>query len=237
MANMLHVQSQVSSRVTTNTVTRAITGVGTHLYVVQIVVATAANTISSVTDTLGNTYTFLTNASGYSNTTLTPRYEMWYAWNIIGGATTITATESAAGANSKIMYVREFSGIQFDADPLDVQKFGTGSSASPTTGNSSATANKYELVVAGGGDAGNGTSISVGAGYTGFLSSATSPSEIQTEYKFTTATGVQAATFGYDNPAAYALGLASFKAIPESQQKATPNRGLRPHPFSPGLAR
>ena len=216
MANQVPflVQSLVSTRVTTNTNTRTITYVGGHLAVVVIVMATAANTVLSVTDTLSNTYTNLPNASGYSNTSLTPRMEMWYAYNVRGGATTITVTESASGTSSKIMYAHEFGGVQSLSDPLDVQKFGTGSSASPTTGASSTTAVASELVVVGCGDAGSGTSITVGAGYKGFLSDATSPSEISTEYNVTTATGAQTGTVGFDNPAAYAIGLATFKGAP-----------------------
>lgn len=209
-----HVQSVVSTRVTTNTNTRTITYTGGHLAVVVIVMNTAANTVLSVVDTFGNVYANIPAASGYSNTSVAPRLEMWYAYNVRGGATTVTVTESAGGASSKIMYVREFGGVASLTDPLDKSKFGTGSSVSPSTGASSATADQPQLVVVGCGDAGSGTSITVGTGFTGFLSSATSPSEISTEYKFTTATGAQTGVINFDNTSAWAIGLATFKGAP-----------------------
>jgi len=84
-----------------------------------IVVATRVNsvsvTVTSVTDTAGNTYTKINSTFTSSVTS----FEMWYAWNITGHAANfITANFSAAVGSRGILAV-EFQGVLSSSDPLD----------------------------------------------------------------------------------------------------------------------
>lgn len=59
-----------------------------------------------------NTYHLIITDSGFFNVGL------WYAWNIAGGATTITITYAGSSASHNAMAV-EYSGVQSSSDPLD----------------------------------------------------------------------------------------------------------------------
>jgi hypothetical protein len=105
-----------------------------------ILVAVASNvaTVSSVTDSLSNTYT-LGSAYHYSN-----YLTYYYAKNITGGACTVTVTFSTTGWPYNAQ-VREYEGLD-TTSPLDVQAQATGSSTAPSA-TTATTGNANDLVV------------------------------------------------------------------------------------------
>lgn len=95
---------------------------------------TTARSMSSVTDSLGNTYTAVraeTSLVGLGDS------QMFYAKNIAGGACTVTGTLS--GTSVWYCSVHEYSGVDTTA-PLDVETAATGSGGSPSSGATGATA-------------------------------------------------------------------------------------------------
>jgi hypothetical protein len=98
------------------TVTVAITLTAGNLVIVCCSPSTTPSHISSLTDTLGNTYAAeLSIASGGSGSGYV-RYS--YAYNVIGGATTITCVFDGAQTNNRI-WVTEVSGIETAFNPFD----------------------------------------------------------------------------------------------------------------------
>jgi len=161
-------------------------------------VCTGTQTLSSVSDTQGNTYTVGTTVNEPTNNL---RLTLAYAKNIVGGAgaNTVTATFSASTSNSFIM-VGELRGVtsnSFDNSGGANQGGGgpgTGANAI-TTGNVTPT-NQPALIYALAMSCGN-NNVTAGTGYTsgssasGILSSAMS---YRTEYQRITSTSPIAAT-------------------------------------------
>jgi hypothetical protein len=83
-----------------------------NLIIVAIAVGNGVEQhVSTVTDTLGNTYQRATGSHIFaSNVFSGTAVEIWYAMNVTGGATTVTVTWPSGGGFS-IGYVTEWSGI------------------------------------------------------------------------------------------------------------------------------
>ena len=130
---------------------------GGNLLVVCVVWSSAAQTLSSIADTAGNTYTRHPSSkqdSGSDNT------EIFYAKNITGNASNVvTATFSGSSTFRRIM-VDQISGADTSA-PADQAGIGGGTSATATT-SSFTTTQADEIIVAGVGNT-NTTSFSAGA--------------------------------------------------------------------------
>lgn len=180
---------------------------------IVIGISTGVGAISSITDTLGNTYTRAVRRVNFSYS------DIWYSYNVAGGSPTITA--NFASSTHSVMHIYEIGGAT-TTDPLDVTATAggdgvTGTTPSVTSGN---TTQADELVFAHSGSFfGSGTdAYSVGAGYTEFLGGNSLPTSGQTvsagsELKIVSATGAQTATFGlaFAN-AVWEMSLATFKA-------------------------
>lgn len=76
--------------------------------------AGSADTIDSITDSLGNTWTLAVDNTGTDRRTW-----LYYAKNITGGACTVTVTFSAGMFPDSCLTIREYSGCD-TASPLDV---------------------------------------------------------------------------------------------------------------------
>lgn len=94
----------------------------------------------TVTDNLGNTYT---QAGSYYDAGGNPRSSIWYAKNIIGGACTITVTQSTSTYLAAA--VAEFSGVD-TSSPLDGDSGGV--TGSPIDGGLLSVSNPGSLVIA-----------------------------------------------------------------------------------------
>ena len=92
-----------------------------------------AATVSSVTDTRGNTYTLAIGRT--SGTGL--RQSIYYAKNIVAGTNTVTVTFNQAAVFVDVRAL-EYSGLD-QVNPLDVTAGASGSGISPATGSATTT--------------------------------------------------------------------------------------------------
>ena len=96
---------------------------------------------SSITDTLGNTYT---NPIDETNGAFTRRCQIWYAKNIAGGANTITLNMSGTG--SVAAFAWEISGLNTTA-PFDQLQLATGTGTAVSSGSTPTTTDANEILV------------------------------------------------------------------------------------------
>jgi hypothetical protein len=118
--------------------------------------------ISSVTDTKGNHYAKINGTTNWNGTNYAA--ELWYAFNITGGAgaITITATLSGAPTTFSQIYMSEYSGIAA-ISPLDQNSVAIGSTAAVSSG-SMTTTHANELIY--GVSIGASGTLTTGAGFT-----------------------------------------------------------------------
>lgn len=166
---------------------------------------TGTATVSSITDTLSNTYTKIQQLTGSSTVGL----DIWYAKNITGGsAPTLTINMSTTTTVSAI--AREYSGLDTVA-PLDKSAIAAGVGGTLSSGATAVTTQASELVI--GAEGSSGTGASAGAGYGNFLefvfSGSTQP--VAVEDKTVAATGAQTAAF-VGGGTIWVTGVATFKA-------------------------
>ena len=161
------------------------------------------STVSSVTDSRGNTYALAIGPT--SGTGL--RQSIYYAKNIAAGSNTVTVKFNQAAAFVDIRAL-EYSGLD-PASPLDVT---AGAAGSGTTANSGAatTTSAKELIVGAGMTASRFTQA--GTGFT--LRTITSPDSDIAEDKITTAAGSYNATAPNSPSSPWVMQIATFRAAP-----------------------
>ncbi|HEY8734718.1 MAG TPA: hypothetical protein VIL90_09145, partial [Puia sp.] len=126
-----HVQTTIQIQGSTaTTIAKAFASASTsgNLIVVGVDWDGQTRSVNSVNDNKGNTYKRIngpTNWNGAGN-----RAELWYAYNIIGGALTVTAKLSGAPTSFTEMAITEYSGI-VTFDPLDKNSVAIGGGAGP----------------------------------------------------------------------------------------------------------
>lgn len=151
-----------------------------------------ATNVSSVTDNKSNTYTRITGVDGVGNgCTL----ELWYAYNVTGGAGLVATANFTVNSRCTII-AQEFSGI-LTTDPLDkssslFQTPGTGTTYTSTA--TAATTQADELVVGFVADANGGHTYVAGSGYSNMNNSGAGGTPSGMESKVVSSTGVQTAT-------------------------------------------
>lgn len=202
-----------------------------NLLVVGISIAPATTDVTTSlgdgTNTLGiiGAGTRINSASGLGFVVL------YYKENITG-LSTPTMTWAHSGTQSAVMVVAEYSGV-LTSGSLDQSIYGTGTGTTGTAGPSSVTTAVNELVVAfAGTDFGNNV-FTVGAGYGHLKSAGNANADGAMEDKVVTSNAAMTATETFSSTD-WGMGLATFKS---AAAQRLPNTGLRPHPFSPGLAR
>lgn len=160
--------------------------------------------ITSITDNVGNTWTAIdssTSGSYYGG--------LWYCKNAIAGVTSLSITYQNTPSTAGSCF-REYTGL--DANPLNVHAITNYSSvstpaviSSPATGS---TQQPVELVI--GWAVCNGTIAAAGSGY-GNLSQGGGTVNSAIEDLQTSVTGTQTATFTMSTGSAYICGVAAFK--------------------------
>lgn len=163
----------------TTTLTRTLTTTAGNFLFVSIAYS---NTLTSISDNRGNTYTYISNVG--------TGVRVYYAKNVPAGSTTITVTFSSAPSFRNGINVGEYSGV----DSLDVYKVisGTADAASVTTDTPTTNAESLVLGVL------SGTVnifATVGAGFTFAGLRQASNNSAYTEYKTVSSTGIQTATY------------------------------------------
>ena len=171
-----------------------------NLNVVEVGWNDTTSSVSSVTDSNGNSYALAvgpTRGTGLSQS-------IYYAKNIVGGSNTVTVTFSKAAAIVDLRAL-EYSGLD-TGNPLDAT---AGASGTGTSGNSGAatTSSANELIV--------GAGMTLGAftkAGTGFTSSIiTSPDADIAEDLITTATGSYSATAPTSTSTSWVMQMAAFQ--------------------------
>lgn len=226
----------VSSAVATGTRTATLTTPARpgSLIVVFSVGSNANDTLTAVSDDAGNTYT-----SAYS--TITNTQNSCHYAIVTKSCTVITVTYSGT-ANSHILYVREYTGIQNGTLTLDRTKTATGTATAVTTGaTASATLEANELVVSSTGFQITSGSLTVGATYGNFINAAcTTTANIGIEDKTVTTIGTQTGTMtASSSGGGWDTGVATFIQAPGKVVLAGQMNinSLKPHVRSPGNAR
>jgi hypothetical protein len=160
------------------------------------------STVSSVSDSRGNTYT----QAGTTVTGTGLRQAIYYARNIAGGSNTVTVgfNQAAAFVDVRIL---EYSGLD-TTSPLDVTAGAAGTSSSPNSGAATTTA-ANELIFGAGITSGGFT----GAG-TGFSSRIITADGDIAEDKVVSSTGSNSAAAPLSRTSYWVMQMATFKAKP-----------------------
>jgi hypothetical protein len=172
----------------------------------------ADRTVSSITDTAGNTWSKAVERSqgGMSSATVS----VWYAPITAGGGTrpTITITPSSGANHGAIL--REYSGLA--ASPLDqTQSNSSTSTTTSQTSNATGTTTQADELVVGAMQCRSSSTtftVTAGSGYGNLANITTNFMRPSMEDKIVSATGTQEATFTTsENTTAYAAAVATFK--------------------------
>jgi hypothetical protein len=131
-----------------------------NLIVVHLDWDNQGSTINSVKDNRGNTYYEIIAPTNWNGTNY--RAALWYAWNISGGNTTVTAKLTLNPTSFTQIYISEYSGIVSAADPLDKSSVNKGNTAAVSSGAATTTYNNELIYGAAIGAAGT---LSKGAGF------------------------------------------------------------------------
>src|SRR5580704_2582846 len=132
-----HVQTTTLYQATTATAISQTFGAAStakNLIVVHIDYDNQIVSVSSVTDTKGNSYARINGPTNWNGANY--RAELWYAYNITGGgaATTVTAHLSGAPTSFSQIYISEYSGIASSINPLDQNSVAIGATAAVSSG-------------------------------------------------------------------------------------------------------
>lgn len=176
-----------------------------NLIVVGVALTNALTlgTVSSVTDSQGNSYARALQNAG-TNLTDVINTEIWYATNITGGAGSVTVNHTIDNAS---MFAREYTGF----NTLDVTSSALGSSTTPNSGTSSATSQNIELlVVATGDDKGTSQTWAAAGLYGDMVGTATTLTGLSMEDQFLVAMGAQTGTLTLGAAANWDSLLVSF---------------------------
>jgi phosphodiesterase/alkaline phosphatase D-like protein len=170
--------------------------------------------VSSVADTLGNSYI---RAVGPTVTAGSATQSIYYAANIAAAAAnanTVTVTFSSAATNADVR-VAEYRGIA-TANPIDVTAAATGSSASSDSG-AVATTNANDLLI--GANIVQKHTTAAGASYTSRV--ITSPDGDILEDRIVTATGSYSASASISSTGWWIMQMVAFRAVSADTQAPT----------------
>lgn len=144
--------------------------------------------INTVTDNKGNTYKKINGTTNWNGANYAA--ELWYAYNITGGAGAITVTAKLTGNTTSFfqIYISEYSGIASSIDPLDQNAVAPGNTAAVSSG-AKTTTYANELIY--GASIGASGTLTKGAGFT----SRSTANQNIIEDKNVSATGSYSATF------------------------------------------
>jgi len=210
------------SSTTSGTVSMGNTTTGNTIVVI-VVTDASGSSVTSITDSQSNSYSKIDGVAwsvGFDS------LEAWQASSITGGALP-TITVNLSASDSAILLAREYSGL----NGLDTHVIATGSGSALTSGATSNTTTRT-LVIGYSGQSATSGSPTAGSGFVNLSVATSGTVKLAIEDKIVTGQGPQTATFT-GSGLGYACGVANF---------IIPNPGftvnnLRPHPFSPGLAR
>jgi len=161
-----HVQTTTLFQTTTaNSISVAFGATSTsgNLIVVHVDWDGQTNNVTAVTDNKGNSYKKISGTTDWNGASYAA--ELWYAYNITGGAGAITVKAKLSGNPTSFsqIYISEYSGILSVADPLDQSAVAIGNSLAVSSGTKTITYNN-ELIY--GASIGASGALTKGAGFT-----------------------------------------------------------------------
>ena len=190
--------------------------------IVVYLVWTNTGSVSSVTDTRGNSYASVGTRKEWGASS-NMSSQVFYAKNIAAGANTVRATFTTAITSWGDMYIHEYSGID-KGDPLDVSAAANGTATAMNSG-SATTTNANDLIFGAGASA-----STVNQAGTGFTSRSSSFGN-RTEDKNVTSVGAYSAT-ARQNGNAWVMHMVAFKADPGDTTPPSTPTGLTATPTS-----
>lgn len=220
----------VTAAFTTNTAGNTIIAIG--------LCPSRVTSMSTPTDTKGNTYTLI--ASGSNGTSVS--YNVWAVYNIpvSAGTNTVTMNDSNIACG---LFIYEIAGLATSAAFDKTMKTAGTSVLSMTSGSTLTLGFNNELVL--GGFVTNSTSggtFTVGGGFSNLLQqNPTNGGNQATEEQIVStgasiaATATAALSASNGNDISFVVTFSDTAIVPRAFKFN--NSGLRPHPFSPGLAR
>ncbi|HTQ27242.1 MAG TPA: T9SS type A sorting domain-containing protein [Puia sp.] len=160
-------------------------------------------TVSTITDNKGNTYNKINGTTNWNGNNFGA--ELWYAYNITGGAGAITITAKLSNTTKTFfqIYISEYSGVTNGSDPLDQNAVAIGGTAAVSSGNKTTT-QANELVY--GASIGATAPLSAGLGFT----SRSTANQNVIEDKNVGAAGSYAATFTSTPAGNWVAQMATF---------------------------
>jgi hypothetical protein len=118
--------------------------------------------INTITDNKGNTYHKINGSTNWNGANY--RAELWYAYNITGGAIlTVSATLNGAPTSFSQIYISEYSGIAKTIDPLDQNSVSIGNTGAANSGSKTPT---YANELIYGASIGASGTLTTGGGFT-----------------------------------------------------------------------
>jgi len=161
------------------------------------------STVSSVSDSRGNTYT----QAGTTISGTGMRQAIYYAKNVTAGSNSVTVVFNQAAAYVDVR-ILEYSGLD-TTSPLDVTAGAAGNSASPSSG-AATTTSSNELIFGAGMTA--SAYSAAGAGFTSRI--ITSPDKDIAEDQLGSSAGSYSASAPLSSSSAWVMQMATFKATP-----------------------
>lgn len=203
-----HGTNTTGSTSTTSTSAFASANTAGNAIIVAIANDGSSGSVTSVTDTAGNTYTRAIEEPSSGDTV---SCEIWYCLNVKAQASNVVTANQ--GFNDGVIWAQEWSGLATSSG-LDQTKGAKGTATAASTGASSTTMQASELVfVAGELDVSGSNSLSVGSGYSNFNSASSGTVIGAIESKVVSATGAQTgAMTSSASGVTWRLALATFKA-------------------------
>jgi hypothetical protein len=189
-------------------VTGGVSATAGNLLVVMIAIANNALTVSSITDTAGNTYTQCSGALIQSQSSV-GTLDIWYAKNILGNATNVvTVNYSALSQFGGSIKVHQYSGAD-TTSPFETATTGSATAATAVTSSSFSPAASGNVNVAHADTSLVTPTWTAGTNYTLQVNQSTDDS--QSEDRLNAPSGVQTASFTVSLSATIEMSVASFK--------------------------
>lgn len=186
----------------------------------------------TISDSEGNTYIAINSAASVN--TGNAAVFTWYAKKIKGGTANVITVKEAGGGRAIAFEASEYTGLS-DGNPfLERTKTAIGGSGVPSSGASLVTSMPIQLVIGVMASTSDVTETA-GAGYGNLGTQHVLGASVAIEDKSITTTGAQTAAFGVADTNWFCACYTFVDA--SNASNAIVSSKLRPHPFSPGLAR
>lgn len=185
------------------------------------------NGVTGITDSKGNTYTALTQQ--VSGSTQGKLFSIWYARNIVGGASHVLSVAfTLASASNVSWFVHEVSGCDQTAPADKVSTAATGTGTTATSGTTGTLAQADEYVFSLFNHLGASVGLTAGAGYTLAPGTGVGPTDMRgiAEYRVVAATTALAPTLTIGASREWIALTATFKGA-----VAAPAFSGRPRPI------